>query len=479
MNSRPCKLPARRPFSLSMLLSTLLSIIALALGACAELRTPVENPALEVPWQWQHAPRHALAAPAAGTLGPDAWWQSFGDPQLNALVASALETNNDLAIAALRLERARLLAGLAGTNRLPEVAAEGRATRQWGLDGGGRRDQSAINATVSYEIDLWGRLASLRGAADWAARASAAELEAASITLAATTATLYWRAGLLNQLIDISDQSLADARRTLELVEARYRAGAVSGLDLAQAEQQLAALLAERTELDQERSENRQALAIVFNRPPEHGAAEPPGLPTNALPRIAPGIPAAVIGRRPDVRQAEWRLRAALADSDATRAGLYPKLTLTGLVGTSSAALASLLRDPTALLGAGLSLPFLQWEKAKLTIQVSQNEYREKVVRYRQSLYTAFAEVENALSGHASLALRDQRLAEALQAASRAERLAAVRYRAGATALQPWLDAKETRRTAAMAAARNRFDRLVNVATLYKALGGPPVEADG
>ncbi|MDF3831897.1 TolC family protein, partial [Cupriavidus basilensis] len=330
---------------------------------------------------------------------------------------------------------------------------------------------------VNYEIDLWGRLSSLRSAADWETRATAADFEAASIALAATTATLYWRAGLLNQLIDLSGQSLADARRTLALVGARHHAGAASGLDLAQAQQQLAALEAERTALDQERNVNRQALAILFNRPPEHGAAEPAGLPANALPRIAPGIPAAVIGRRPDVRQAEARLHAALAQSDASRASFYPRLTLTGMVGTGSAALASLLRDPTALLGAGLSLPFLQWNTARLTIQVSQNEYEETVVRYRQSLYTAFAEVENALSDHAGLDLRSQHLDESLRAASRAERLAAARYRTGATALQPWLDAKEKQRTAAVAAARNRFDRLVNIATLYKALGGPPVEA--
>lgn len=472
--------PPRSPHSpraLPVRLLVALPMIAVALSACSGLRTPEVDPALDVPRHWQHAPPQEPAGQAGTALEPHVWWQAFGDPQLSALVASALATNNDLAIAALRFERARLRAGLAATNRAPELSAQARGTRQWSLDGPGRRDEGGINATVNYEIDLWGRLASLRGAADWEARASAADLEAATIALAATTATLYWRAGLLNELIDISGQSLADARRTLGLVAARYRAGAVSGLDLAQAEQQLAALLAERTVLDQQRSENRQALAVLFNRPPGHGVAEPPALPVEALPRIAAGIPAAVVGRRPDVRQAEWRLRAALANADATRASFYPKLTLTGIVGTGSAALASLLRDPTALLGAGLSLPFLQWNTTQLTIQMSQNEYQETVAQYRQSLYTAFAEVENALSDHVGLGVRADRLGESLESASRAERLSAARYRAGATALQPWLDAKETLRQAAVAAARNRFDRLVNITTLYKALGGPAVES--
>ncbi len=116
-----------------------LPLIAVALGACSGLRTPEVDPALDVPGHWQHAPRQDTAGAPGTAPGPQAWWEAFGDPQLSALVAAALAANNDLAITALRFERARLHAGLAATNRAPELDAQARGTRQWNLDGPGRR----------------------------------------------------------------------------------------------------------------------------------------------------------------------------------------------------------------------------------------------------------------------------------------------------------------------------------------------------
>lgn len=131
-----------------------------------------------------------------------------------------------------------------------------------------------------------------------------------------------------------------------------------------------------------------------------------------------------------------------------------------------------LLKNPVGMLGAGLMLPFLQWNTARLTVAVSQTQYEEAVVGFRQSLYTALSEVENALSSRAQLRAESEKLALALQEAQRAERLSEVRYRAGATALQPVLDAKDRRRTAEVSLAQNRLNQLNATMTLYKALGG-------
>ena len=164
---------------------------------------------------------------------------------------------------------------------------------------------------------------------------------------------------------------MEDARRIVALVRARYEAGAVSGLDVAQAGQNLASQEAAHTQLLQQRVETRNALAILFDRPPEVAAEEPASLPDAALPAIDAGLPASLLGRRPDLRAAEQRLRGALANVDATRTGFYPALSLTGSLGTSSTALGELLRNPVATLGAGLALPFLQWNTARLTVALS------------------------------------------------------------------------------------------------------------
>ncbi|KVS26331.1 efflux transporter outer membrane subunit [Burkholderia cepacia] len=428
----------------------------------------------------RHDPLPAVAMPAnwSAPVSTDApattrdWWRSFGDPQLDTLIDDALRANNDLAIAAIRVYRAQLQTGLANTNLTPNVTlgANGAVSRT--LDTHQMSRSSNANVSLSYEIDLWGRLAALRDAARWEADATAADLEAARLSLIGTTASLYWRIGFLNRQIALGDANIAYAVRTLAVVRSRHTAGAVSGLDLAQAEQGLATQRAAQTRLIQQRTENRHALAILFDRPPQQHAAEPPALPDTPPPEVAAGLPASLLGRRPDLRAAEFRLRESLAQVDATRTSFYPTFTLTGAAGTSSTSLERVLANPVGTLGLGLALPFIQWNTMQLQIKVSKTQYEEAVVGFRQKLYTALAEVENALSARVQLEREAEQRALSLEQAQRAERLAAAQFAAGATAVQPWLDQQQRLRDAQSADEQTRLDRLNNQMTLYRALGG-------
>ncbi|WGY71288.1 efflux transporter outer membrane subunit [Burkholderia cepacia] len=428
----------------------------------------------------RHDPLPAVAMPAnwAAPVAADApattrdWWRSFGDPQLDALIDDALRANNDLAIAAIRVYRAQLQAGLADTNLTPNVTAGANGAVSRTLDTHQMSRSSGINGSLSYEIDLWGRLAALRDAARWEADATAADLEAARLSLIGTTASLYWQIGYLNRQIALGDANIAYAVRTLAVVRSRHTAGAVSGLDLAQAEQSLAAQRAAQTQLIQQRTENRHALAILFDRPPQQLAAEPPALPDAAPPEVAAGLPASLLGRRPDLRAAEFRLRESLAQVDTTRTSFYPTFTLTGSAGTTSTSLERVLTNPVGTLGLGLALPFIQWNTMQLQIKVSKSRYEEAVVGFRQRLYTALAEVENALSARVQLEREAEQRALSLAQAQRAERLAAARFAAGATAVQPWLDQQQVLRSAQSADELTRLNRLNNQMTLYRALGG-------
>jgi len=453
-----------------------LALVAALLAAGCTAFQPERRPEkpLALPAAWQQ-PQPGTASAAA--VFPAKWWSAFGDPRLDALVDQALRVNNDLAAAGIRVQRAQLQAGLAYTNLTPGVVGQAATSRGYDLKRGGVAGSSSSSlVTLSYELDLWGRLAAVRSAADWELKATQSDRQAAALALVATTANLYWQTGYLNQRIALSEAGMEDARRIVALVRARYEAGAVSGLDVAQAGQNLASQEAAHTQLLQQRVETRNALAILFDRPPEVAAEEPASLPDVALPAIEAGLPASLLGRRPDLRAAEQRLRGALANVDATRTGFYPALSLTGSLGTSSTALGELLRNPVATLGAGLALPFLQWNTARLTVAVSQSQYEEAVVGFRQALYTSLSEVENALSSRTQLRDESAKLAVALELAQRAERLSEVRYRAGATALQPVLDAKDRRRAAEVSLAQNRVNQLNATMTLYKALGGGPLE---
>ncbi len=438
---------------------------AVLLAGCAGARhDPL--PAVAMPANWA-APVAADAPAATGD-----WWRSFGDPQLDALIDDALRANNDLAIAAIRVYRAQLQAGLVDTNLTPNVTlgANGAVSRT--LDTHQMSRSSGVNGSLSYEIDLWGRLAALRDAARWEADATAADLEAARLSLIGTTAALYWQIGYLNRQIALGDANIAYAERTLALVRSRHTAGAVSGLDLAQAEQSLAAQRAAQTQLIQQRTENRHALAILFDRPPQQRATEPAALPDAAPPDVAAGLPASLLGRRPDLRAAEFRLRESLAQVDATRTSFYPTFTLTGSAGTTSTSLERVLTNPVGTLGLGLALPFIQWNTMQLQIRVSKSQYEEAVVGFRQRLYTALAEVENALSARVQLEREAEQRALSLAQAQRAERLAAARFAAGATAVQPWLDQQQVLRSAQSADELTRLNRLNNQMKLYRALGG-------
>lgn len=450
-------------------------VVVLALGGCTLFQPEQrEQRPLEVPGAWQQ-PQPGTASAAAAF--PARWWRAFNDPQLDALIDDALRTNNNLAAAGIRVQRAQLQAGLANTNLTPSVVGQTSTGRSYDLKRGGVAGSSSTSlVTLSYELDLWGRLAAQRSAADWELKATESDRQATALSLVGTTAGLYWQVGYLNQRIVLSEAGMEDARRILALVRAKYAAGAVSGLDVAQAGQNLASQEAAHTQLLQQRVEARNALAILFDRPPEIAAQEPSQLPNIELPTIDAGLPASLLSRRPDLRAAEQRLRGSLANVDATRTSFYPALSLTGSLGTSSTALGELLKNPVATLGAGLALPFLQWNTARLTVAVSQTQYEEAVLGFRQSLYTALSEVENTLSSRTQLRDESEKLVVALLQAQRAETLSEVRYRAGATALQPVLDAKDRRRSAEISLALNRLNQLNATMTLYKALGGAATE---
>ena len=450
--------------------------LLLALGGCGSLlRTDYEPPLTQAPAAWTHAAPGAAQAPLADG---GAWWRNFNDPVLNGLVDAVLARNNDLAAAAIRVRRAQYQAGLTEDQLTPQLGGSANVARNRNLYGDRAITRTnTAELTVGYEVDLWGKLSRQRDAAQWEALATEEDRAAAALSLVGTTATLYWQTAFINQRIASSEESIAYARRTQDLVRAQYAAGGASALELAEAEQTVASQQAAHTLLVQQRVEYTNALTILFDGPPDRSMADPARLPQYPLPEARAGVPADLLGRRPDLRAAELRLREALATVDATRASFYPPVTLTGAVGTASPTLSSMLQNPVASLGVGLTLPFLQWTQMQLNIKISKADYEERVVNFRQSLYQAMADVENALSNRTQLALQAEQLAVSLRAARDAERLYEVRYRAGAVSLKDWLDAQEKRRTAEIARDENGLNRLVNQVTVYQALGGDDVVA--
>ncbi|AEF44933.1 RND efflux system, outer membrane lipoprotein, NodT family [Serratia sp. AS12] len=439
----------------------------LSTGCGNALKSDYQAPQVNYPTHWQES------ADAAGPVPFD--WRDFHDPQLDRWLQQVMAGNNDLAAAALRVYRAQLEAQRVGISTAPSVTATFNSGANTALsDSSPWNKSSSANLGVSYEVDLWGKLARQRDAAEWSRQATQQDLQSARLALLASASKNYWRVGFINQRIDVNQQSIAYARETLRLVNARYRAGSVSSLDVVDAEQNLInqenTLLAQRRE--RQLALNEQTL--LLGAPPGNAVIVPARLPMGRLPQINAGIPVNVLRHRPDIHAKELRLREALANVDVKRTQYYPTFSLTGSLGASSTALLEFLRNPMASVGARLSLPFLEWRQMSVDIKIARSDYELRVLEFKQALYKAMADVDNALSLRTQLMAQEQHLQTALALARKSERLNEIRYRQGAVSITFWLDAQNRRRLAELALDENRFDQYQNLAQIYLEFGGSP-----
>ncbi|MDH1699504.1 efflux transporter outer membrane subunit [Acinetobacter johnsonii] len=465
------------PFLLTRLCTAML-LGSTLVGCAAVVKTPYQAPAVQTPSQFQYV--KVISQQRQQALYADQWWTLFGDAQLNQLVDAVLAKNADLAVAGMTLKQARLQAELAENQQKIRVSSStGLSTgHSFNLnDGSDTSSGLSAKAGLSYEVDLFGKLARQTEAKRWEALATEQDLQATAQSLIGTTAKLYWQLAYYNESRTTAEQSLATSQKLYDLVKVQYQAGAVSGLDLTQAEQSVQSQKASLSQIQQSLVETRTAIAVLLHMPVQQlSIDEPQRLPRLALPSIAAGLPADILSRRPDLKAAELRLRESLATKDATTASYYPSISLTGNLGSSSTSLTQLLKNPALTLGASLSLPFLQYNDMKRDLAISQLDYEKAIVQYRQTLYQAFADVENGLSARTELSQQVQLQQRNLELAEKVERLTQVRYRYGAVALKTLLDQQETTRTARLTLVNTKQSQYNAYVTLMQALGGSPVK---
>lgn len=450
-------------------------------GCSAIIKSPYQQPTVNVPSNFENS--RAVQQKIHEDVLTDQWWTAFQDPQLNQLVEQVLARNTDLAVAGINLQQARLQARQAQSQQGIRIGDARLSTGQsFSLDGDG---DSSSNVSISYpglsyELDLFGKLANQTEASRWEALATEQDLQATAQSLIATTAQLYWQLAYLNERYAVIQQNLATAQKTLDLVRVQYRAGAASGLDVTQAEQSLQTQQSTLSQITQQRVETRTGLATLLQQTvQELSVLEPSRLPQATLPSIEAGLPASLLSRRPDLQAAELRLRKALANKDVNKASYYPSISLTGNISSgvgSSSSLSNALKNPVATLGAGLTLPFLQWNDMKRDLKVNELEYEKAILQYRQTLLDAFADVEKALSARNAL---DQQVAlqqRNVELAEKSERLTQVRYNNGAIALKNLLDVQETTRNARLTLVQTKQSQYNAYVTLMQALGGRPIQ---
>jgi NodT family efflux transporter outer membrane factor (OMF) lipoprotein len=443
---------------------------ALALFACATAdRSPPPAPVMASAWT-EPPPPDAVA------LTRD-WWRGFGSAELSGLIDAALRTSPDMAIAAERVGQAEAQVRIAGATLFPALnfgAGTGRReTRPPGGSWSGENSSSAA-LSASYELDLWGRIGSGVRSAESSLRATRFDRETVRLTLVAGVANGYFQLLSLRGRLAIAGENLAIAQRVLKVVDARARNGAASALDLARQRAAVLTLRASIPPLELQERQTLYALAILTGRPPEGFEAAGSSVAALEVPSVAPGLPADLLARRPDLASAEAQLAAANADVAAARAALLPDISLTGSAGLASGVLVNFLNAPTASLALGASLlqPVFDGGRLRGQIDVAQSRERELMETYRKAILAALADVENALTSVSRTAGQEALQAQVVEQARIALRLAEVRYREGADDLLVVLDAQRTLFQAQDQLAQLRLSRLQSSVGLFKALGG-------
>jgi multidrug efflux system outer membrane protein len=460
-------------------LAFLLAVLAtLALGACATSGSP-SAPAPGMPGAWGES-----GASDAIALTRD-WWRGFGSAELSGLIDAALSASPDMGIAAEHVRQAEAQVRIAGATLFPVLnfsAGTGRSeTRPQGGSWSGENSSSAA-LSASYEIDLWGRIASGVRSAESSLRATRFDQETVRLTLVAGVASGYFQVLSLRGRLAIARENLVIADRVFTVVDARVRNGAASALDLARQQAAVLTLRASIPPLELQERQTLYALAILAGRPPEGfnagfdaaGSTVAVNLTDLAVPRVAPGLPADLLTRRPDLASAEAQLAAANANVAAARAALLPGIQLTGSAGLASDVLLNFLSAPTAALALGASLlqPIFDGGRLRAQVDVAASRERELVENYRKFILAALADVEGALASGGRTADQETLQAQVVEQARIALRLAEIRYREGVDDLLTVLDAQRTLFQAEDQLAQIRLSRLQASIGLFKALGG-------
>jgi multidrug efflux system outer membrane protein len=458
---------------------SLLAVTGALLTGCAA-GPNYRRPAVAVPEQLR-----GQAAPAqAASLADQAWWQLFKDDALQGLLDEALRNAYDLRLAVWRVEEARAAAGIASAGYWPQVQVQGQWTRSRqsplisGAAGAGGAASPPlnlydVNAGLSWELDLWGRIRRTNEAALAQTLASEEARRGVLLSLVSDVATTYFQLRELDEQLAIATRTAAAFQGSYDLFKRRLDAGAASALDTASAEVSLASATAAIPDLERQIEAQENRLSLLLGRVPgtvPRGAA----LADQALPPEVPaGLPADLLRRRPDLRQAEQQLVAANANVGIAVANFFPTVSLTAAFGGVAPELSGLFTGGRAWsLGGGLLSPVLQGRRLESQHRVAIAQWEEAKVQYERSVNNAFSEVATALVAYQKLAGVESEQARAVAVNRDAVRLSNQRYLGGRSDYLEVLQAQQAQFAAENALAQTHFNRLASLVQLYKALGG-------
>ncbi|HTS05558.1 MAG TPA: efflux transporter outer membrane subunit [Candidatus Eisenbacteria bacterium] len=438
----------------------------------------------EPPWE-QAAPKDAIPK--------GAWWEVFQDPVLNGYEQQLLQANQSVIASRDRLNQARSLARVATADYFPQVAADPSAVRERGsgnrpLNGGSQivvgpngvqpirpytQSVYTIPFNVSYEADLFGRVRKNVEAANASLQSSAADLGNVQLVLTAELAADYFTLRELDAEYQVVEESVGYQRKALDLLNNRHAGGIASGLEVAQQATLLDSTISQAALVEQSRAQYEHAIAVLVGQPAPSFSM--PVAPLKMAPPAVPlGVPSDVLERRPDIATYERQMAYQNAQVGLAKTAFYPHITLSGSGGLQSTALGSLFNAPSLFwsLGADALEPVLQGGRNRANLAAARAAYDESVANYRQTVLTAFQQVEDGISNLSTLSQALSTQGAAVEDARKALEIANNRYVGGVTNYLDVVTAQTTLLSNQRLETQLLGQQLVSTVYLVKALGG-------
>ena len=460
-----------------------LPLLLIATGCTVGPRYSRPSAPAPAPNAWKTQPPWQQAAPK-DAIPKGAWWQVFHDEQLNGYEQELLQANQSLAAARNRLEQARSLARIATAAYFPQVSTDPNAIRE---RGSGNRPLNGFNApalpytqsiytipfSLSYEVDLFGRVRKNVEASNASLQSSAADWGNVQLVLSAELAADYFTLQELDAEYKVVSESAEYQRKALELVQRRHEGGIASGLEVAQQETVLDSTLSQASLLQESRAQYEHAIAALVGQ--SASSFNIPAVPLKASPPPVPlGVPSDVLERRPDIATLERQVAYQNAQVGLAKIAFYPHITLSGGGGMESKNLSTLFNAPSLFwsLGADALEPILQGGHNRANLAAARAAYDESVANYRQSVLTAFQQVEDGISNLSTLSQALTTQTAAVQDARRALEIANNRYVGGVTNYLDVITAQTTLLDSRRLETQLLGQQMVSSVYLVKALGG-------
>jgi len=373
-------------------LSATAIVLSLSLSACS-LAPQFARPNMDLPQGWNDASGIGMRSGPA----EKPFWEELGNPELDNLIDVALAHNLDLKAALHRIDEARALAKVAAAPLYPQVNASGSASRTYQQSPTTQTTNAAqASGSISWEVDLWGKNRNQAKAADYRTNASAFDREALRLVITSDVTNLYTQILGFNDRIEIAANNLKNAQEVLRIIEARFKEGAVSGLEVSQQRVEVNTFQSALAALNEQRTTTLNALAVLLGRAPQNFTAPQAQFASLKVPEFSLTPPAELLTARPDIQSAEAGLRAANADIGSARAAFFPSVTL-----SADTAIAAGFGNPAAAvssLAANILAPIFSGGRLTGNLQNVTARQKELAAQYQKTVLTAFQEVEDALA---------------------------------------------------------------------------------